>query len=679
MKTIVFSLVFCASAAWAAEQPTITIDPRSKGRVFDGLGALSAGASSRLLPDYPEPQRSDILDFLFQPQFGASFHHFKVEIGGDINSTDGTEPSHARTRAEFLNPRREYFDRGYEWWLMNEAKKRNPAILLDALQWGAPPWIGDANPGLTEPDPRRFFSQDDADFIVSFIRGAQQYHGLAIDYCGGWNEMPYDKEWIKLLRHTLDRNGLRTVRIVAADQFEHKGVPLWGIVDDVVADPELARAVEIIGVHYPSRPDLIPLERRFTSPHKARQLRHPLWSSEDGSWRGDWEGARRLARIFNRNYAIGRMTKTIIWSLVSSYYDILPMPGSGPMRANTPWSGYYEVQPALWAIAHTTQFAQPGWRYLDDGCGLLPGGGSCVSLCSPESADYSIILETADAKAAQTLSVRVPDGWPRRRLSVWRSTEQSQFERQAPIEVNAGHFTLTLEPDAIYSLTTTYGQQKGQPKHPIPVAKELLLPYGEDFESTLVGKAPKYLSDLEGAFEVIERPDRNGRCLRQVVTSVGIPWTVVAKPSLPQTIIGSTTWTNYEVTCDVRPETNGWAAVGARFSKPFHTGYWLILHADGDWRFRSRDEVFAQGTLASPAGSSWHRLSVNCNRNQISATIDQQQVATVEDSTFKSGLAALGTGWNAALFDNLQITSAGASEPVSKSTRGDRSTNIPSR
>lgn len=101
--------------------------------MFEGIGALSAGASSRLLIDYPEPQRSDILDLLFKRQFAASLQHLKVEIGGDINSTDGSEPSHARTRQEFLNPRPEYFDRGYEWWLMKEAKKRNPDIVLDIL------------------------------------------------------------------------------------------------------------------------------------------------------------------------------------------------------------------------------------------------------------------------------------------------------------------------------------------------------------------------------------------------------------------------------------------------------------------------------------------------------------------------------------------------------------------
>jgi len=51
------------SAAYAAD-PVITIDGKDKGRTFDGIGALSAGASSRLLINYPEPQRSEILDYL---------------------------------------------------------------------------------------------------------------------------------------------------------------------------------------------------------------------------------------------------------------------------------------------------------------------------------------------------------------------------------------------------------------------------------------------------------------------------------------------------------------------------------------------------------------------------------------------------------------------------------------
>src|ERR1700722_19452263 len=65
------------------------------GPIFDGIGALSGGGcTSRMLVDYPEPYRSQILDNLFLPRFAASLQILKVEIGGDVQSTEGTEPSH---------------------------------------------------------------------------------------------------------------------------------------------------------------------------------------------------------------------------------------------------------------------------------------------------------------------------------------------------------------------------------------------------------------------------------------------------------------------------------------------------------------------------------------------------------------------------------------------------------
>lgn len=95
-----------------------------------------------------------ILDYLFKPNFGAALQILKVEIGGDAQSecrcrlccifpvrctaaspsyddptataagTDGAEHSHMH------NPWDENYERGYEWWLMVEAKKRNPNIKI---------------------------------------------------------------------------------------------------------------------------------------------------------------------------------------------------------------------------------------------------------------------------------------------------------------------------------------------------------------------------------------------------------------------------------------------------------------------------------------------------------------------------------------------------------------------
>ena len=134
MKPFLTSVLLALAIAHAEEPRVIRLDATSPGRVFEGVGAVSAGASTRLLPDYTEAQRSQVLDFLFKPKFGAGFQHLKVEIGGGENSTCGSEPSHAVTRAEIADPKA----RGYEFWLMAEARKRNPEIMLEGLPWAFP-------------------------------------------------------------------------------------------------------------------------------------------------------------------------------------------------------------------------------------------------------------------------------------------------------------------------------------------------------------------------------------------------------------------------------------------------------------------------------------------------------------------------------------------------------------
>jgi hypothetical protein len=67
-----FAGVPVVSPAPAQAATAITVNGSSGGRVFDGVGAISGGGgNSRLLVDYPEPQRSDILDYLFKPGYGA--------------------------------------------------------------------------------------------------------------------------------------------------------------------------------------------------------------------------------------------------------------------------------------------------------------------------------------------------------------------------------------------------------------------------------------------------------------------------------------------------------------------------------------------------------------------------------------------------------------------------------
>ena len=86
--------------AAVAPQTSYTVDETHRGPVFMGYGVNPSAGTYRLLHDYPEPQRSEILDYMFRPGFGASYHRVKVEIGGDGQGTCGSEASHMRTPDE---------------------------------------------------------------------------------------------------------------------------------------------------------------------------------------------------------------------------------------------------------------------------------------------------------------------------------------------------------------------------------------------------------------------------------------------------------------------------------------------------------------------------------------------------------------------------------------------------
>lgn len=604
----------------------LTLDGQQRGRVFEGIGACSAGASSRLLIDYPEPARSQILDFLFKPKFGAGFQHLKVEIGGDVNSTDGCEPSHQHDRKD------ENYQRGYEWWLMKEARRRNPAVFLDCLEWGAPAWIGEGN----------FYSKDNAEYISRFLAGARRHHGLDIEFVGIWNETRPDLGWIKLLRSTLDARGLQGVKIVADDNINR-----WSIVDLMQNDPALARAVHAVGIHYP----------KAQSSAAAKACGKPIWSSEDGPWKENWEGACTLAKAYNRNYVEGRMTKTVIWSPVTSYYDILPLPGSGVLHANTPWSGHFAPRPALWATAHTTQFAEPGWTYLEgDACRLLPGGGSLVTLVAPNGRDFSVIAETIDAKAPQTVVLQMGGGLADGPLHVWRTQAGAWFVPQPDLLPREQVVTLVLEPGSIYSLTTTIGQTKGAVEAP-PV-RPFPLPYREDFEAATRGGTPRYFSDQAGGFEVVKAAKRQGQALRQVVRRKGIEWHFHWNPP-PETFLGDATWSNYEVGVDAYLEGDGNVSLFGRVGKVNQNenppeGYWLKVDQWGYWELGTAEIALASGSCGFKP-KEWHRLGLRMADSVITVLYDGRALCSVTNSQYLAGMVGLGCGWHAAQFDNLTI------------------------
>lgn len=625
-------LAMATEPAGAAEPIDLRVSPDSPGLVFNGVGSLSAGASSRLLVDYPRRERDEVLDYLFTPGYGAAQHILKVEIGGDTNSTDGTEPSHLHQRGEVD------CDRGYEWWLMKEAKKRNPAIVFDALAWGAPGWIGDGD----------FWSADMVDYLVSWLDCARG-HGLRIDYLGGWNERGFDAGWFVDLKAALLANGYDHVKVVADDSWS------WIVAEELAKNPEFAAAVDVIGNHYIC--GYLGEYQSCPSTDTARSLGKPLSASEQGSQHYD-TGATAWARSVNRAYVDGRITSSINWSTVWSAYAGLPFEGAGLMLANEPWSGAYEVGKSIWVTGHITQFTRRGWHYVDDASRRIPGG-SVVTLRDPADGGWSSIVETADADSEQTLSYELADGMDTGDVHVWESDLDSSdsedwFVKTADIRPSNGRFTFTAKPGRLYSITTTAGQGKGTATSPQSLAWRL--PYTDDFDDDATGSTPRYLSDLGSVFEVAPCTGRDGGCLRSVVDHQPIQWNNVA--NYPLTVIGDQqNWRNYRVQIDALLEQPGGIELAGR-STNGTGGYRLQVEDDGSWKLwrGSDNRTLASGAAAFGVGT-WHTLALDFDGDRIRAFLDDELLADLRDSRHAHGQVDIaGRPWTTFQVDDFSVT-----------------------
>ena len=648
----VFGTLQPASGQVPAAGQAIVIDRAGSGRVFDGVGAISGGGgNSRLLIDYPEPYRSQILDYLFKPKYGASMQVFKVEIGADMDSTDGVEASHMHTRTD------ENYQRGYEWWLMEQARARNPKIKLVALSWGAPHWVGNGN----------YWSQDMIDYTIKWLKHAEQDHHMTIDYVGGRNEHGYDVQWYKELKAALRANGLGSIKVIASDDWEK--LKLWNIASEMKKDPATNDSIDVVGVHGPGWGG-------YPTPD-ALSLGKPLWDSE--AHFDEKPPYNEIARNINRNYVAGRVTASIYWPVVSAMYDNLPYDNIGLIKSNQPWSGHYTVTPSLWVMAHTSQFTEPGWHYIDSASGFFSGDttgahGSYVALESPNNSSFSLIVETVEARSAQTERFKVV-GFARNTLHLWTtnlnsSSSSDWFVKEADIHPVHGELTLNLEPGRVYTVTTTAGQTKGDAASPPSAA--LPLPFGDNFESYVPGRMAKYFSDMVGSFETADcAGGRAGICLRQVVPEEPISWKRTA--GRPFTMVGNLDWTDYRVSSDVLLQQAGSVDLIGRLSgmsgmdvpnsyqlRVADTGEWFLLKTmDKNQRkedVKEEEAVLAQGRVSALGLNRWHNLALTFQGDNISAEIDRVTVQTIKDPSFAKGMVGLGTaGYVDAEFDNFMV------------------------
>ncbi len=706
ISMIACQMTFLNTTAGAEEKSVdLIIDGNNaitaENKLYRGLGMVSGNNSSRLLLDYKDenPEKyNEILNYIFGAD-GIGITHLKLEMGSDINSSSGTEPSVMRTEDEIAD-----VTRGAGFQLAADAKKINPDLTLDMLWWSEPLWISNAE----DVYAARY------KWYKSILDAAYETYNLTFDYVSAnQNERRIDAGWIKYLSSHLKSEtdcpyDYSKIKIVAADE-----VGTWLIGAVMLKDEELLNAVDVIGGHYSD----------WTN-DKIKELAadygKEIWFSEgsspmsysngtykyDGSKSGlsDINGVLDIANRIITMFPGGDMTLYEFQPVVSAYYDGVTYCQKQLITAEKPWSGYYTLDSGFYMSLHFSQFFKKGWCFIDGACagdGKAGGDGhaivdavySYMTAADRDSGDYStVITNTTDsnitynitvknlAKAGQNVCIfetRGPDG---------NKYDENYFKKIGTItpQKNGDDYTysLTVKPYSMVTLSTLEVEEK---TYTSPSDDSVLaLPYSDDYEYSdypadylsTRGNAPRYTTDEGGAFEV-QNIDGNN-VLMQIITPDTKANEWGGTPD-PVTNFGDDRWFNYSVSVSVRFDTSdkpdkNYTGAGLRYNlaDSGKSGYWVQLYENGTWKLNHNSKSVAEGTLDSFDGTAWTELKISAEENKITACINSNQVCeydcTSEDSKsgeintdamHASGRAALFSSYNQNCFDNTKIEAVG--------------------
>jgi hypothetical protein len=518
---------------------SITLDNTALGPVFDGIGVGASEGSSRLLFDYPSNIRDNLIDNMFSPTKGSGVHILKVEIGGDGQSTMGSEPSHQHYLGE--TP----VARGTQLWLAAQAKAKNPELLLYACPWSWPGFLR-VNPTDTTPfgDPSNV---NVVYYIISWLQLANTVYGLTFDFIGIWSDVwdpALSPGYVKALRSSLDSNGFAALKIVCAD------IDNWDCAAAVNNDPALANAISILGNEGLPTLDAITTGK-------------PLWNSwlhlDDSA--ANFEAVPRIIDAINNAFVLGNQTGIIPFAAYSGSYQTLPEWGSGAIRVDSPWSGNFYNGPLWYALAHTAQFAFPNWYHLKNGSGfgsgLLENGGSYISrvsaIAGPGLLWSTVVSKTSQSAKAELITFTLANDMIVDTVYLW----QSQFGfsgnnitlfSKSTVNVVSNQFSIFFDQGTVTTITNSPSLGNIPAHEPYNVPTTFPTYIEDDFSSGSVNLPGRYWSDINGAFEIVD-DDFAGRGLKQ--TAQMVPITRRNTDRIPHTVMGDPSWRDIDFLAQV--------------------------------------------------------------------------------------------------------------------------------
>jgi len=373
-----------------------------------------------------------------------------------------------------------------------------------------------------------------ANYVVQYVFLFEATYGVQVYGLGVWGNKrtgiatttAEQIKYVLYLRTTLDEQGLQRILIIASDQGDWATAAAMSDSTSPLFTPGLADAVGVVGN---SGVDLV---GTFVS-----QTGKPAWSTRMAVTDTTSTGAMNAVLDVLSGFVLSRgaLSGWIADIGSSSTPYGFPQWHGGLLLAAQPLSGYVYPTPALWALAHITQFVPVGTRLLPvgSGSGTLQNGGFFVSWMDEVSKAWYLVIakfgypgsgagsnvqrETATFTLGGSFANPVISVLPAYFSTFGYYSDQncSEFNKLAGgITVSGSTFSVDLVSTGLYTITSQQDlnvhkgcQARDCPDRPPPPA-----PFGahdialcDSGNGAIVGDPGRLLVDVTGSFQCTDK------------------------------------------------------------------------------------------------------------------------------------------------------------------------------
>jgi len=388
---------------------TGTIDWKRTAQEIDGFGASGAFHMAGNLMNFPEPQRSEILDILFSQTKGAGLsivRNFVGDGGSWGSATNGPSPS--------IEPQEGVWNwtgDEDEIWLMREAGKRG-CIRYTSTVWSPPAWMKTNNNvvgGRLRPDKYLAY----AEYLSMYIRGYKEHHGIEIHSVSlanepdvtvkysscYWNGKEFN-EFLKFLIPVFERDKI-TAKVIVGEHSAWTENPVLESLEDTVT----AKRVDIVGVHaygIADRGPFPPISQRSGPLVESLKLKKKIWQTEAANLGRNYPDIRDglyWAKVLHTHVAENNTSGWFYWWAISQY------PAGGSMIHMDTKTNTYTVDKRLYTIGNFSRFVRPGYFRIPVDSEVAPG--VLVSAYKNEQQNKLVIVAINENVSTRKLELRL--------------------------------------------------------------------------------------------------------------------------------------------------------------------------------------------------------------------------------------------------------------------------------